>query len=681
MRVKTISVTNFRLLENVSISLDPSNTLIVGRNNTGKTSLTELVRRISHAGSSFRLEDFSLKAIDGFWAAYVKFLEGSDENVVRSFVPYIGMKMEIDYTEDDFYGLLSELIIDLDPDNFTAVLDVSYRLENGSLDRFFGAFEGDASVYGGVASKAFCRTLAKQIPKRFVLTGEAVDPTASSANRRNVDMDFVRKLLMCSFITAQRGLDDSTLKEKDVLGKVLLALFSSIQKDEVLPSDQQAREDIAETIESIQGMIDASYNGQVSGLLPALSLFGYPGLSDPGIHTETTIDSSKFLEAHTRICYAKSDCEGISLPETYSGLGTRNLLYILFQLYRYFKDYAASQPRPLIHLVFIEEPEAHLHPQMQEIFIRQIVKIADEFKRTFEVKEWSVQFVVTTHSTHIANAAHFDTIRYFIHKDSNGSGTRIKDLSTGLGGPDAEADRDFLQKYLTLTRCDLFFADKAILVEGQSEHLLLPRMLEMIDECAGSRLSAEYISIVEVGGAYVHKFFPLLDFLELRTLVITDLDSVKTMIGSDGKKFKQKCPVSEGEDTSNEGLKKWFSIDDELQCPFAQIWDKGAGEKMTGYRRIAFQIPEEGTTWCARSFEDAFILANPGLFGLSSGDNDLERKAFEEANKSNMKKLDFAIRYAVLESTWEIPIYIKEGLKWLCNNSTVGTLGEGEVDG
>src|SRR5690606_40048332 len=106
--------------------------------------------------------------------------------------------------------------------------------------------------------------------------------------------------------------------------------------------------------------------------------------------------------------------------------------------------------------------------------------------------------------------------------------TKIKDLRKGLAGK-PEPDRTFLHQYMTLTRCDLFFSDKAVLIEGTTERLLLPRMIRLLDKdlAKGKQLGSQYLSIVEVGGAYAHIFFGLVNLLELRTLVITDLDSVK----------------------------------------------------------------------------------------------------------------------------------------------------------
>ncbi len=82
--------------------------------------------------------------------------------------------------------------------------------------------------------------------------------------------------------------------------------------------------------------------------------------------------------------------------------------------------------------------------------------------------------------------------------------------------------RDFLERYLRLTHCDMFFADAAILVEGNVERLLMPQMIAK----AAPRLQSNYLSVLEVGGAFGHRFKGLIDFLGLTSLIVTDIDSV-----------------------------------------------------------------------------------------------------------------------------------------------------------
>ena len=233
--------------------------------------------------------------------------------------------------------------------------------------------------------------------------------------------------------------------------------------------------------------------------------------------------------------------------------------------------------------------------------------------------------------------------------------TKIKDLREGLRATPPE-HKKFLHQYLTLTRCDLFFADKAVLVEGTSERLLLPVMIEKLEEAEPDtpKLSSQYMTVMEVGGAYAHIFFELLDFLELRCLIITDLDSVAAAGGG-------ACAVHQGTATSNACLKAWFAGSD---CSLVGLLAKTDTEKVMNRRRIAFQRPEVDNGPCGRILEDAFMLANAALFAIAEGTpNEKELSTRDLAAK--IKKSEFALKYAIDETGWTTPGYILDGVKWL----------------
>jgi hypothetical protein len=430
-----------------------------------------------------------------------------------------------------------------------------------------------------------------------------------------------------------------------------------------LVEDRDLVREITEAVSGIEESLNGEFRQKVGSLLPAFSLFGYPGLSDPHLVTETTLDVRKLLKNHTQVRYA--GVNGQTLPETYNGLGARNLIYILLQLYGFFKSFAVDSSAPCVHLIFLEEPEAHLHPQMQQVFVRQIEQLTREFaKRRTDIHSWPVQFVLTTHSPHMANEASFDRLRYFaseVNVDGQRS-TRVKDLGHGLGGT-PRADRDFLHQYLTLTRCDLLFADKAILIEGTSERLLLPRMSQMIDDDPHpiSPLARQYITVMEVGGAYAHRFFGLLDFLGLKTLVITDLDAVNAK--------GEKCQPAEGTGTSNACIKSWFA-DSVIDIP--ALLGKSESDKVKGVRRLAYQIPEVAGGACGRSLEEAFVIANPDLFEIANSGDALEARAGEVAKRAN--KTAFAIKHAIDVVEWSVPLYIAEGLRWLARTHLPGNV-------
>lgn len=661
MRIKKVGVKNFRLLKDVELSLEDKTTVIVGRNNSGKTSLTELFRRLLADNSpSFLLEDFTLSVHDDFWCAFLLYNQKAEENEVREKLPIIEATLSVSYDASaPDLGTLSDFIIDLNVDCTEAAAVIRYQLKDAKIDALFDGCSYSPNSDISKQKVSFFKLMKERVSQLYAVSLFAIDPTDRN-NQKSLEPSKLRALLQAGFIYAQRGLDDATHKEKDILGKVLERILDMASSETASLEDRSTAQRLEGAVQEIQGKIDTDFNEQLNKLLPALSLFGYPGLTDPKLHTETTLDVKRLLENHTKLRYAGAN--GVCLPETYNGLGSRNLIYILFQLFEFFKSYKAKQTAPAVHLVFIEEPEAHLHPQMMEVFIRKLQEIADIFAGEFNAQQpWPVQFVVTTHSTHIANEAPFESIRYFLCTKDRGPHTCIRDLRQGLSGSEFEEDRDFLHKYLTLTRCDLFFADKAMLIEGPTERLMMPKMIEKVDASLTEKLSSQYVSVVEVGGAYAHYFFRLLNFLELPTVIITDLDSVNANGGS-------KCKVAEGTHTSNSCIKKWF--DNDNISPTTLI-NKTEEEKVRGLHRLAYQVPEINSNACGRSFEDAFMLTNTSLFDIT-GNNDQEKvdTAWDKAGKVN--KTDFALEYALDKTDWVVPRYIREGLIWLAKKTCTG---------
>ena len=610
-------------------------------------------RLLSENNPAFRLEDFSFGCHEGFWDAFVAARGGSEESKIRELLPSIEIRLTFSYEIGEQLGLLGDFIVDVNPDCTEALVIVRYNLKDGKLAALFDGL----SEQGETARGDFFRALRERIPILFGSSIAAVDPN-DPTNEKDVESGALRALCASGFISAQRGLDDVSQKDRVVLGKVLENLFATAKSSRADIESHNMAQELESAVKEIQDKIGKDFNLKLDALLPALALFGYPGLTDPKLRTETTLDVARLLTNHTKVRYTGAN--GVHLPEGYNGLGARNIILILLQLREFFKLYEAMETSPGVHLIFIEEPEVHLHPQMQEVFIRKLSEIADVFSKEHGAV-WPAQFIVSTHSSHVANEAHFETIRYFLAAPDNGSGslkTIVKDLRKGLSSK-GEPDRTFLHQYMTLTRCDLFFADKAILIEGTTERLLLPKMIRMVDADLpeGKKLGSQYLTIIEVGGAYAHIFFDLLAFLEVRTLVITDLDAVKL----NDKNHYTACQVGQGKRTSNACIKAWFDNSDITPKELLAVRDSA---KVSGRRRIAFQQPEEDGGPCGRSFEDAFMLANADKFSFP-GPSVEEREGQAWAEASKVKKSEFALKFALVEENWEIPRYIQAGLLWL----------------
>lgn len=679
MRIEKVRVKGYRLLEDIEIVLEKNSTVIVGRNNSGKTSFTSIFDCFcGESGTRFRLEDFSSLSREKFLNARKLKEEGASSELVFDALPTITLSLTFRYDATAAnLGPLSPFVIDLDVDSTTAIACVEYRPVLAKMHLLFDIPHHPIGIEPQIH---FFKYLRNNLSKIYEVHVSAIDPT-DNTNKRNFDgTSAFAALLQCNFVQAQRTLDKTKLGEADVIGKLLSELFKTAAAPTATEADQELATKLKESVEDIERNVQSDFDEMLKKLLPVMGVMGFPSLNDTELRPETSLNVEALLSGHTKVVY--SGIDGVHLPEGYNGLGTRNLIYMLLQLESFHKIYRSQVTRPSTHLIFIEEPEAHLHPQMQEVFINQLNAAIKKLSSAYPTEDiWNVQFIITTHSSHVANAACFDAVRYFYNSkdtDKNFRKTKVKDFKKGLETI-SDLDKEFLHQYMTLTKCDLYFADKVIIVEGTTERLLMPRLKELADKSLpeSQKLASQYLTCVEVGGAHAHIFYPLLDFLELKTLVITDLDSTKMVETENKKKVKtkkwEKCPVAQGERISNAAIKDWFRPKDLEKNVIWQISPtdliaKNAIDKQINFRRIAYQIPEDPkTNICARSFEDALILANLNQFTLPTED-DVATEAWEYAQ--GLTKADFALEYAIRVKEWVVPRYISEGLIWLSESDS-----------
>jgi hypothetical protein len=247
---------------------------------------------------------------------------------------------------------------------------------------------------------------------------------------------------------------------------------------------------------------------------------------------------------------------------------------------------------------------------------------------------------------------------------------RPRKVSASGEAENEAATLDFLDRYMKLTHCDLFFADAAVLVEGTVEKLLLPKMIEK----SAPDLKRNYLTVLEVGGAYASRFASLLEFLDIHYLVITDLDSV------DPTNHRKVCRADTvGAVTSNASLKFFFgktTVSDLIELnPEEQVLAKD-----TCY--VAFQksTPVDGyepdNPMHGRTFEETFVYQNMQLFrdkGIDLGTDIPDDQGWEQeysavfgrVKSSSFKKTEFALDVVSSSTDWSTPQYIADGLRWL----------------
>jgi putative ATP-dependent endonuclease of OLD family len=199
------------------------------------------------------------------------------------------------------------------------------------------------------------------------------------------------------------------------------------------------------------------------------------------------------------------DMEPLELAE--NGLGFNNLLYMATLLAAITND----PPDDGLHLLLVEEPEAHLHPQLQDLLMRYLEG---------EVGA-KTQVVVTTHSPNFAAASGVERMTVMTRA---GLGQPIVGRSPASFGLDQKA-LDHLRRFLDVTKASLLFARGVILVEGIAEQLLLPQLAQ----CCDVSLSDAGVSIINVGGVSFAPFSELFssERLPYRCSIVSDGDPPK----------------------------------------------------------------------------------------------------------------------------------------------------------
>ena len=657
-------------------------TLLVGKNNTGKTSFAVLLDKFLERPDTFSFTDFPLRLRE----AILKI--DADTNVEEL---AIRMVLRIAYTEADDLGILSEFMLDLDPDRRHTSILFECTINKKKLVRVLPKDEKERKKF--IENNLSGKFLDVRVYAfdDFGHVGEQAYYTSQRNQLEEKDRTSLRALLNFQVIHARRNVASS--EDAGRGSKPLSAISTKFfrKRDVEADADDEGEEDVSadkpgsgsiEKLRSILAEIDTQLGEQYAEVFGSFLKNSRDFLNLGDLKVVSNIQSQSLIENSSQVIYGDADN---FLPEHYSGLGYLNILYLLLKI-ELCRDDFSRQNAPL-NLLMIEEPEAHTHPQMQYVFADKIHGLVSTIP--------NLQALVTTHSSHIVSKSDFEDIRYLSRPSATGP-VSIKNFHTDLSkeydnlGEDGKALFKFLKQYLTINSAELFFASKVIFIEGTTERILLPLFIEMHDKeneeaAETGGLSSQNISVLEVG-ANARAFAPFLEFIGVRTLIITDIDTTKVVPNEKtGKPSYQAHKVEGSTHTSNETLKHFLSAPAIDNVDEYQEWHKrllsGEAASDDGQIKVAFQVKENG--YHARSFEDAFIAKN--FKKINSKKDDLEGlKNIKEINdfcgsdyyalteKILSKKSDFAgsLLYAALVEgvVWETPQYIMDGLKWIHRN-------------
>lgn len=647
MRLTNIKIKNYRLLVETDLEVDENTTLIVGRNNTAKTSCVVCLDRVLK-GLRFSYDDYPMNRRNDLHSLIVQFMSKkiTYDELCKN-MPTISIEFNVDYSDDnddDNLGALSPFIIDVEEDTTTAIIRIEDQLVDESslwklLEPFF--YNGGKFVFAVEEIRDIC---VKNFSKMFFRKIYAINPK-NLGDRQLKTQNELSTLFPFYVIPAERVLGEDGSQNNNSLSE-LISSFFNIPEDELDSKIAKEVTQLRQIVDDVNKEIQKKSDTLLSSIIEKSIGFGYPNSEELRLAVTTELSIDEQIKNKTKLSYFSDQIEE-SLPSTYNGLGYNNLIKMEFLLAAYTKD-IQQKGVACIPLLVIEEPESHMHPQLQHAFADYIEKFVGR------LSDIHVQIILTSHSAHIANTLDFSKIRY-VQKTKNG--VIYKNLySFAITNKE---NLDFVRKYLTLTKCDLFFADKVILVEGASERLLMP---DFIIKCENAglfapqkyTLASQYYSLIEIGGAYAHKFIPFIEFLGIPCLIITDIDSLNKQGNIDfvGNSCK----------TSNETIKWWYRKvkslpdGDKKDIKLADIFKLSKEQKTIKKCHIEFQTAENGL--CGRSLEEAVKNSNRLLYKIEAPYN-------EEKLKFTGSKTDFALNLICEFSDYNIPQYIKDGLVWL----------------
>ena len=636
MYIGELTVEGFRCFKEMfSLSLNSGLNVIVGENGAGKTAIINAVRQLFQDSESGR---YSISDEDFY----------SDFTSASYQAPFFSISVRFnDLKVDEKVAFLSWT-----GNSDSALLNL--QVENKEIRGRYKKI-----VWGGTAR------------------GAQFDPEL-------ID------LIQCVYLPPLRDAE-SKLKNGRMsrLSKLLKAInrkeLKECRKDQKLHPLEEKIKDFNETL-SKDDKLSIKRANELIGEQLEKAIGHYFGQSTRIQFAES--DFTKIVENLTLLFFPdmKPDDESLFRSLSQNSLGYNNLLYIASILAELTLDDGQADDSPIFKILLIEEPEAHLHPQLQIRLLSHIKSVAD-------AKDSNVQVIVTTHSTVLASSVNIDSIIH-LSKSSSPIATPLRECGLPI------SSKQFINRWLDVTKSNLLFASGVVLVEGIAEQMLIPALAKEVlkGKLDGkNNLEDQGVSVINLNGIYFKHFIRLYCNLKgvddeedqvgvnipIRCSGITDLDPPKRITEKNdaGEEVQVDYIPHDGNlvDGNNHAIKL---VDTVSQSDNARLF-------VSRYKTLEFDLAMEGNnaavmadilvslwpkpksgksqvienleairkeTWTEKTSEEVSLAANEILNRID--DDNIGKGVFAQILSDKINRGDLSL---------SVPDYIKRSVLWACS--------------
>lgn len=699
MQLKKLKIKNYKRLLDVDLSLEKDVTLIAGPNNSGKTSIVEIIKFI-FTDNKEKIEISELNTsllnewINDFYIKYEEILKKQKMNfeLIEELTSFF-IKNPLN-TEKILPIINVEISYDKENDNLTDIIKYTFELNEVNSIYFkysceinlnlFNKYliENNKKINNRYTNKEINGNQKESSIKKILknILQNSIEEKFSFTNSEYLEESLITKkefksLFNVKTIHALRKLDDNKNDTNYSLSKSMVDIAAS--KDVFIGKLDDISDTLSQKLEEteVEKVILKESISKFNSTLKETS----GGKDFAKIELSINPESSDINALLRNTATAQYNVNELKFGEYSQGLGYSNMVYMHMHQ-QIFED---SIQNSKINIMMIEEPESHMHPQMQYSFFRKIMSY---------YKDNSPQCIISTHSTEIINNIEEISKIRVIRSADNSFSSKIYDLGIFVKmienkKYDETTNKiDFYNFFFTVGFPNIIFSNKIVLFEGDSERIFL----KYIVKSKFSKLYSDYVSYIQVGGAYAKNYFDIVKFLNIKTLVLTDIDYDKEKVELDdilkskstnatinysykdlaNLLSKQHIQVEEYDEDSAD---KNPTIENIYKCRiednnnligvFTQKeldnYSRTLEEAMlTKFLNIKVWDTKDKASWAKIRKENSLKFSIPK--------NDKEYTVREIVNSSSQNKTDFMYSVVLSSKHLEmIPNYIEKGLEWL----------------